>query len=123
MESEIYAIKMGILRALLVVYFASSISYCYSSSDSSPSLPQPEKWLLSSLLSSGQALTPDLQNVEFESLPNSGKDKVEIDYQQSTCQLVQIVHLLHQTGCQPKAIASFACFGSCQSYVQVSNLK
>lgn len=65
----------------------------------------------------------DLQQVEFEKLPVSiNKDSLNFDVQHSSCQLVQIVHLLHHNGCQPKAIESFACTGSCPSYVQVSNL-
>lgn len=72
-----------------------------------------------------QLLTTDLSNVEFENFPI--KNDVESQYssvdtkQHSVCQLVQVVHLLHHPGCQSKAIASFACSGSCQSYVQVSN--
>lgn len=38
----------------------------------------------------------------------------------SACQLVHVAHLLRHVGCQPKAIASFACRGTCPSYVQVS---
>lgn len=64
--------------------------------------------------------------------PNGGGDIVSIgsqadstltpiSYKGSSCQMVQIVHLLHQDGCHPKAIASFACSGTCPSYVQVSN--
>lgn len=67
-------------------------------------------------------LVNDMENVELEN--NQVKSKVSLsnpgDYQSSACQLVQIVHLLHHAGCQPKAIASFACSGSCPSYVQVS---
>lgn len=37
----------------------------------------------------------------------------------SACQLVHVAHLLRHVGCQPKAIASFACRGTCPSYVQV----
>lgn len=40
-----------------------------------------------------------------------------------TCQMVHVAHLLHHIGCQPKAIASFACKGTCSSYVQVSYAK
>lgn len=65
----------------------------------------------------------DLQQVEFEKLPVFvNNDNLNFDLQHSSCQLVQIVHLLHHYGCQPKAIGSFACTGSCPSYVQVSNL-
>lgn len=65
----------------------------------------------------------DLQQVEFERIPASiNEDSLNFDLQHSSCQLVQIVHLLHHSGCQPKAIVSFACTGSCPSYVQVSNL-
>lgn len=45
------------------------------------------------------------------------------DYHRSTCQLVKIVHLLGKANCQPKAIASYACSGSCTSNVQVSRLR
>lgn len=118
---------MSVLFVLITLCFISGAAQCYSttseaSSDSSQNLPIPEKWLLSNILANGQ-LSPDLQNVEFENLPVLGKERVDFDYQQSTCQLVPIVHLLQQTGCQAKAIASFACLGSCQSYVQVSNLR
>lgn len=68
-----------------------------------------------------------LENVEIENLPILNKQLTtssnNIDnyheYQHSTCQLVNIIHLLKHTGCQPKAISSFACSGSCSSYVQV----
>lgn len=35
------------------------------------------------------------------------------------CHLRPVVHILQHDGCIPKPIASFACFGSCTSYVQV----
>lgn len=66
----------------------------------------------------------DLTNVEFENSapPSANDDSTTVldKYQRSFCKLIPIVHLLHLPGCQAKAIASFACAGSCTSYVQVS---
>ena len=62
----------------------------------------------------------------LELAPNTvGKSSGEfggtsLDYSRASCQLVQVAHLLYHDGCQPKAIASFACAGLCPSYVQVS---
>lgn len=68
-------------------------------------------------------LAQNMQQIELESLPNSRKESSSFEYiPPSVCQRVQIVHLLQQDGCQPKAIASFACSGACSSYVQVSDL-
>lgn len=39
---------------------------------------------------------------------------------EESCQLRPVIHVLKQPGCQPKPIPSFACQGSCSSYVQVS---
>ncbi|KAH8009427.1 hypothetical protein MRX96_016766 [Rhipicephalus microplus] len=39
---------------------------------------------------------------------------------EESCQLRPVIHVLKQPGCQPKPIPSFACHGSCSSYVQVS---
>lgn len=79
------------------------------------------KWLIANK----QLVSPtgEFHNVEFENLPLTvPKENLNLDLQQSSCQLVEIVHLLHHAGCQPKAIASYACSGFCSSYVQVSNL-
>jgi len=76
-------------------------------------------WMLGSQ-SFGSYLPPRLQKVEFENYSTNGRKVQDLDQQPSSCQLVQIVHLIHQVGCQPKAIVSFACSGSCPSYVQVS---
>ncbi|KAL1466439.1 hypothetical protein MTO96_042732 [Rhipicephalus appendiculatus] len=38
---------------------------------------------------------------------------------EESCQLRPVIHVLKQPGCQPKPIPSFACQGSCSSYVQV----
>lgn len=113
---------MSVFNILLALCLTSSVSYSYPQGDLSTSLTQSDKWLLSGITANDQVV-PDLRTVEFESLPVPGKERIEFDYQQSSCQLVQIVHLLQQSGCQTKAIASFACLGSCQSYVQVSNPK
>ncbi|XP_035227656.1 bursicon-like [Stegodyphus dumicola] len=39
------------------------------------------------------------------------------------CFLRPVIHVLQQPGCVPKPIPSFACQGSCASYVQVSGSK
>ncbi|RWS16401.1 mucin-5B-like protein, partial [Dinothrombium tinctorium] len=39
------------------------------------------------------------------------------------CHLRPVIHLLKHPGCMPKPIPSFACQGSCSSYVQVSGSK
>ncbi|XP_054714494.1 bursicon-like [Uloborus diversus] len=39
------------------------------------------------------------------------------------CHLRPVIHVLQQPGCIPKPIPSFACQGSCSSYVQVSGSK
>lgn len=66
----------------------------------------------------------DLSNVDFENsapILTSDKSTASSDkYQRSFCKLIPIIHLLHMPGCQSKAVASFACAGSCMSYVQVS---
>lgn len=40
----------------------------------------------------------------------------------SECHLRPVVHILQHPGCIPKPIPSFACFGTCSSYVQVRDL-
>ena len=62
-------------------------------------------------------------DVKIENIPSLNKaDQLTAagDYQPSVCQLVQIVHVLKHPGCQSKAIASYACTGSCTSSVRVS---
>ncbi|XP_076327688.1 bursicon-like [Tachypleus tridentatus] len=39
------------------------------------------------------------------------------------CQLRPVIHVLKHSGCIPKPIPSFACQGTCSSYVQVSGSK
>jgi hypothetical protein len=68
-----------------------------------------------------QVSTDLIDNVEFENILAKNKDQLMSDYQPTACQLVQVVHLVRHPGCQPKAIASFACSGSCTSYVRVSS--
>lgn len=75
------------------------------------------------MLAEDDQLINDLDKVEFDKLlvTNGLRDHLStMDYYQPSCQLMQIVHLLKHPGCQSKAIASFACFGSCPSYVKVS---
>lgn len=70
-------------------------------------------------------LRPQLDTLSLERLPapltrdQSSASKLD-GFLNSTCQLMPIIHLLNQAGCEPKAIASFACSGACNSYVQVS---
>lgn len=72
-------------------------------------------------LAADNQLIESLDNVEFENILTNNKNQLtKADYQPSACQLVQIVHLLQHPGCQSKAIASFACSGSCTSFVRVS---
>lgn len=86
---------------------------------------QDEKGLFSpgtmSAMKAQHPIIRDLDNVELERMMMEGEKGKEVgDFQPSACQLVPIVHLLHYPGCQPKAIASYACSGSCPSYVRVS---
>ncbi|CAG2117845.1 unnamed protein product [Medioppia subpectinata] len=39
------------------------------------------------------------------------------------CHLRPVIHVLKHAGCVPKPIPSFACYGTCSSYVQVSGSK
>ncbi|XP_054167676.1 bursicon-like [Oppia nitens] len=39
------------------------------------------------------------------------------------CHLRPVIHVLKHAGCIPKPIPSFACYGTCSSYVQVSGSK
>uniref|UniRef100_A0A6G1SAI1 Bursicon n=1 Tax=Aceria tosichella TaxID=561515 RepID=A0A6G1SAI1_9ACAR len=65
-------------------------------------------------------LIESMGDVEFENILTMNKDQLTADYQPAACQLVQIVHVLKHPGCQSKAIASFACSGSCTSFVRTS---
>lgn len=58
--------------------------------------------------------------VEFEKIALSSKNSIHPEYYGQQCQIVPIVHLIHRQGCQPKAISSFSCYGSCPSYSRVS---
>lgn len=79
---------------------------------------------------SGNQLIETPDNVGLENILASNKDLQQQQKQQqlttsdyqpaAACQLVQIVHLLQHPGCQPRAIASLACSGSCTSFVRVS---
>ncbi|XP_021000643.1 bursicon [Parasteatoda tepidariorum] len=53
----------------------------------------------------------------FGVLISSGSGRGEV------CHLRPVIHVLQQPGCIPKPIPSFACQGSCSSYVQVSGSK
>lgn len=146
------SVTLNMVHLLVYLLLSPPLTLCYSIQDnqaSSSSLTTEDetrkmitKWLVSNkniqsalnnqlrmaLTSSGADSSPDstdvdLQQVEFEKLPVSiNGDNLNFDLEHSSCQPVQIVHLLHHTGCQPKAIVSFACTGSCPSYVQVSKL-
>ncbi|OQR73960.1 bursicon-like [Tropilaelaps mercedesae] len=48
--------------------------------------------------------------------------KAEIRAEES-CQLKPVIHIIKEPGCQPKPVPSFACHGTCASYVQVSGSK
>lgn len=107
-----------IMSAMLTFFLATGIVLGHPNWD--PNSSSVSKWLLANKIPADQLIT-DLQSIELENHPAANKDNLNLDDLQSpSCQLVQIVHLLHQTGCQPKAISSFACAGSCSSYVQVS---
>lgn len=68
-------------------------------------------------------LKPEFSQLDTEplSLPESSRAP-DLEYQQSTCQLVKVIHLLRHPGCRIKAVSSLACSGICPSYVQVSFL-
>lgn len=122
-----------VVFASFVIIFSmlSHISTCYFVEQ----ILSPKWMSASSDLKNNQQIDNDkklfkvLENIEMENLPLSNKEQPTInnnidsyhEYQHSTCQLVQIIHLLNHSGCQAKAISSFACSGSCSSYVQVSN--
>ncbi|XP_018494756.1 bursicon [Galendromus occidentalis] len=42
---------------------------------------------------------------------------------EENCQLKPVIHVIKEPGCQPKPVPSFACHGTCASYVQVSGSK
>ncbi len=41
------------------------------------------------------------------------------DCSKEECHLRPVIHVLQHPGCIPKPIPSFACYGTCSSYVQV----
>lgn len=69
------------------------------------------------------SLTPELQNVEVEKFSGVNKDVSEEATSHFACQLVRIIQILQHPDCIPKAIDSFACSGTCPSYVQVSSFR
>lgn len=111
--------SLTVILTLLLAY--AEVSNCYTIDSTIADISSP-RWLHRNKENKNQ-IANDLQHVELEGVPSlakEGSDSSTNYYQQSECQMVQVVHLLHQHGCQPKAIASFACSGSCSSYVQVS---
>lgn len=82
-------------------------------------------WLLSERSSSTDSADLLAKRLDFQTLQpdiaaGANSDINIDDYRRSSCQLVPVMHVLHQPGCHTKAIDSFACIGSCSSYVQVS---
>lgn len=121
------------IRRLIVVIMTTSLlltselrtaaSGSYLDVYSASNFPEISKLFLANKNHASKPLSAaDMTSIELEGLPIVNKDNLSPEFPHSACQLVQIVHLLHQAGCQPKAISSFACAGSCSSYVQVSIL-
>ncbi|KAI2810515.1 hypothetical protein BLOT_001677 [Blomia tropicalis] len=57
--------------------------------------------------------------IKFESLDQQGTTSPRI----AECHLRKVVHILQHPGCLPKPIPSYACYGTCSSFVQVSSSK
>lgn len=80
-------------------------------------------WILADNSASSTLMpTSDLRKSEaanIESLGTLEALTTDLD-NQNNCQLTQVIHILKHAGCHPKEIQSYACSGSCPSYVQVS---
>ena len=116
-QIEIEPVEIIMSNVILLILLAAGIASCSLQQDVSRAklAVMPEK-----ISTQESKIINDLDSVGFENILVKNKEQLTRDYQPSSCQLVQIVHLLHHKGCQPKAIASFACSGSCPSYVRVS---
>ena len=119
--------KFSLLVGIIVIFLLNAVASIYSyhpndvkPSDSASTMTGAGEFLAKTTkIRDGNQLIGSLDNVEFENVLTKNKYEPAV-YQPSACQLVQIVHLLNHPGCQPKAISSFACSGSCTSYVKVS---
>lgn len=102
---------------------APTVAAAASSLNREPVVDRLSDWLLSERRSADADLWAKQQ---LDSYPDTitaaatSNDLIIDDYRRSPCQLVPVMHVLHQAGCHAKAIDSFACVGSCSSYVQVS---
>lgn len=118
--------KSSVIVVISLLNVAAPSLCLYYLGDGKPVAPvrQVDSWPLvaDTKSASDNQLMESLNQVELESMITSNRDQqtAVADYQPAACQLVQIVHLLQHPGCQPKAIASFACSGSCTSFVRVS---
>ncbi|UXI23133.1 hippocampus abundant transcript 1 protein-like [Sarcoptes scabiei] len=64
-------------------------------------------------------LSSEHHQQKFQQSIQSNMDSIQM----SECHLRPVIHILQRSGCIPKPIPSFACYGTCNSYVQVSNSK
>lgn len=101
---------------MVLTILTAELSCCFSNRGAKDDLISTD-WLIDGI---PRNQLSELQGIDADSLLTTTKDNRNLDIQRPSCQIVQIVHLLNHPGCQPKAIASFACSGSCPSYVQVS---
>lgn len=62
----------------------------------------------------------NLEIMDLGKIVVKSRDRASSDYESKSCKLMHIAHVLNYPGCQSKAIASFACSGSCPSHVKVS---
>ena len=86
-----------------------------------------DRWLLLQLLfitNLPEKIITGSESSEFIDSNIMVNDGQSIDKHEQTrmaeCHLRPVIHILQRAGCIPKPIPSFACYGTCNSYVQVS---
>ncbi|KAH9516111.1 hypothetical protein DERF_006873 [Dermatophagoides farinae] len=89
-----------------------------------------DRWLLLQLLfvtNLPEKIITGSESSEFIDSNIMVNDGQSIDKHEQTrmaeCHLRPVIHILQRAGCIPKPIPSFACYGTCNSYVQVSDSK
>lgn len=63
-------------------------------------------------------LSSEHHQQKFQQSIQSNMDSIQM----SECHLRPVIHILQRSGCIPKPIPSFACYGTCNSYVQVGHM-
>lgn len=123
----------GLINSInLVSASSSSKTSQFNGQDKQPLQLQLANWPISPghrLLSQTQKQLSRATLLDREQVPIEGKlsdtSMVESiggpDFEPASCQLAKVVLVLQRPGCQTKAISSYACTGSCPSYVQVSS--